>query len=173
MDERELIQKSQQGDEEAFAQLMYAHQGMILRHCLSLVHDQEIAEDLTQEAFVQAYRHLARFRMEAHFSTWVWRIAHNLALNYLKKHRVIEQEFQEGILHPHSLSEEGVTEEYMSKIRAAMERLPAKHRVVFEMFALKRIPQKQIAATLGLACGTVRSRLHYARKKIKKFLQGA
>jgi RNA polymerase sigma-70 factor, ECF subfamily len=172
MDEHELIQKSVTGDEKAFTHLVEHHRGMVFRHCLSMVHDQEIAEDLTQETFVHAYQHLAGFRMEARFSTWLWRISHNLSLNYLKKH-VSEQEFREEILPAQLLEKKPVDDEKMLKIREAMKHLSPKHKLVFEMYILKRIPQKQIAAELGIAYGTVRSRIHYARKEIKKFLQEA
>ena len=173
MDERELIQKSVGGDEEAFAKLLSLHRGMVFRHCLSVVHDQEIAEDLTMETFVHAYQHLQGFRMEARFSTWLWRISHNLSLNYLKKHRVIEQEFREELLSPQLLAHEEFDEERMLKIHEALETLSPKHRIVFEMYDLKHIPQKQIAAELGISHGTVRSRIHYARQKIRQFLKEA
>lgn len=170
MDEQELIQKSIEGNEKAFAELMTAHKGMVFRHCLSVVHDQEIAEDLTQETFVHAYQHLSTFRMEARFSTWLWRISRNLSLNHLKKQHGVEQEFREELLPPQFLAPEEVSDERMVKIREAIEQLPFKHRVVFEMYDLQRIPQKQIAAELGISYGTVRSRIHYARQKIRKLL---
>ena len=156
MDERDLIQKCVAGDEKAFTELMKSHQGMVFRHCLSVVHDQEIAEDLTQETFVHAYQHLKDFRMQARFSTWLWRISHNLSLNYLKKRRGVQQEFREELLSPQCLVQEGGDEERMVNIRKAMETLSPKHRIVFEMYDLQGVPQKQIAAELGLAYGTVR-----------------
>lgn len=173
MDERELIQKSIEGDEKAFTELMTVHKGMVFRHCLSIVHDQEIAEDLTQETFVHAYQHLKAFRMEARFSTWLWRISHNLSLNHLKKQHGVEQEFREELLPPRVLVPEEVDEERMLKIHEAMKLLSPKHRIVFEMYDLQHIPQKQIAAELGISHGTVRSRIHYARQKIRKLLQEA
>lgn len=170
MNEQELIQKSIEGDEKAFTELMTAHQGMVFRHCLSVVHDQEIAEDLTQETFVNAYQHLKAFRMEARFSTWLWRISHNLSLNHLKKQHGVEQEFREELLPRRFLAPEVVDDERMPKIRAAMELLSHKHRLVLEMYDLQHIPQKQIAAELDISYGTVRSRIHYARQKIRKLL---
>ena len=173
MDERELIRKSIEGNENAFAELMTAHKGMVFRHCLSVVHDQEMAEDLTQETFVHAYRHLSTFRMEARLSTWLWRISHNLSLNYLKKQRGVEQEFREELLPQKILACEEIDEEKVLKIREAMKHLSLKHRTVFEMYTLQHMPQKQIAAELGISYGTVRSRIHYARQKIRKLLAEA
>jgi RNA polymerase sigma-70 factor, ECF subfamily len=167
--ERELIRKSIEGEEGAFDMLVMQHRESVFRHCLGIVKDEEIAQDLTQETFVHAFQHLATFRMESRFSTWLWRIAHNLSLNYLKKNRTITLEFKEEILPSKWIKEEN--EDLLLKIQDAMQHLSPKHRLVFELFELKHIPQKQIAAELGISYGTVRSRLFYARKKIKQFLQ--
>lgn len=172
MDEKELIKKSLKGEEGAFDVLVRQNRPAIYRHCLGIVKDEEIAEDLTQETFVHAFQHLASFRQEAKFSTWLWRIAHNLSLNYLKKHHN-ESEFKEELLPAHLLEKELFDEERLLKIRQAMEKLSYKHRIVFEMYDLEHIPQKEIAHQLGISYGTVRSRLYYARKKIREFLQEA
>lgn len=168
MQERELIRLSLEGDEKAFEALVLANREQILHHCISIVHDTAAAEDLTQETFLKAYQHLKDFHQEARFSTWVWRIAHNLSLNYLKKHQPLESEFKEEILVPESTPDVRIDEERMKKIQNALGVLSSKHRIVFEMYFFQKIPQKQIAAQLGIPHGTVRSRLHYARKKVKE-----
>lgn len=170
MSEYELIQKVLQGEMEAFDLLIRQNREAVFRHCLGIVKDEEIAEDLTQETFLHALHHLDTFRMKAKFSTWIWRIAHNLSLNYLKKHPYKEYEFKEELLPRKILEERPAEEAQIELIYAAMEELSYKHRIVFEMYDLKQIPQKQIAAILGISHGTVRSRLHYARKKIRDFL---
>lgn len=174
MNERDLIARSLKGDEGAFGILVEQNRGAVYRHCLSVVHDEEIAEDLTQEAFLHAFQHLNHFRMDSLFSTWLWRIAHNLSLSYLKKKRGhIEQEFKEEFLPPELFETEQGNDELISRIREAMSHLSPKHREVIEMYDLKHIPQKQIAVELGIPSGTVRSRLHYAREKIRQFLREA
>lgn len=168
MDEKALIQRSLAGEEKAFEILFSENREAVYRHCLGVVKDEEIAQDLTQETFLHAFQHLSSFQRKARFSTWLWRIAHNLALSYLKKHRYSEQEFLEELLPAKLLEkEEEVDEVLMQKIQEAVATLPPKHRIVFEMYDLEHIPQKEIAARLGISHGTVRSRLHYARKKIK------
>lgn len=172
MDEKTLIQKSLAGEEKAFEILFSENREAVYRHCLGVVKDEEIAQDLTQETFLHAFQHLSSFQRKARFSTWLWRIAHNLALSYLKKHRHIEQEFLEELLPPNRLLEKeaGVDEALMQKIQEGIATLPPKQRIVFKMYVLKHIPQKEIAARLGISHGTVRSRLHYARKKIKSHI---
>lgn len=170
MDEKELIKLSLQGDEKAFSSLMLLHQEMVFRHCLSIVKDEEIAQDLKQEAFLHAYQHLNTFRMEAKFSTWIWRIAHNLCLNYLKKRRLTELPYKEELLSEPPARKE-IDPEMMQKIHEGLNTLAQEHRIVFEMYELQGMPQKQIAAQLNVPYGTVRSRLHYARKKLRDFLK--
>src|SRR5271156_6600588 len=98
MDEKELIEKSLKGEEGAFDALVQQNQAAVYRHCLRIVKDEELAQDLTQETFVHAFQHLSSFRMHSRFSTWLWRIAHNLSLNYIKRERHINQEFKEELL---------------------------------------------------------------------------
>jgi len=172
-DEKKLIQKSQKGDEGAFEVLVLQNKEAVFRHCLKIVKNEEAAKDLMQETFVHAYQHLNTFRKEARFSTWLWRIAHNLSLNYLRKQHSIESPYKDEILPPKFFEKTEVDAELMLKIQQALECLPIKQRLVFEMYDLQHIPQKEIAARLGIPCGTVRSRLFYARKQLKQFLRGA
>ena len=87
--EKGLIQKSLRGDESAYALLIRPYKKRIYFLCLQIVHDHERAEDLTQETFIHAYRHLSQFREEARFYTWLYRIAINLSINYLRKNIVL------------------------------------------------------------------------------------
>lgn len=168
MQEDELIDKSLKGDREAMDLLVRENWSRVYHHCLRIVQDESIAEDLTQETFVHAFQHLDSFQRRAKFSTWVWRIAHNLSLNYLKKKSREEQPLKEEILP----SEEGEDErEFYQQVEEAMQTLDEKHRIVFELYDLKHIPQKEIAAQLNIPHGTVRSRLHYARLKIREYFK--
>jgi RNA polymerase sigma-70 factor (ECF subfamily) len=172
--EKVLIQKTLQGDERAFEELIRQNQLIIFRHCLSIVKDEEAAKDLSQETFLHAFQNISSFRMEARFSTWLWRIAHNLSLNYLKKQRPLEQQFRdELLLYNKDTNPKDINTETIWRIREATKQLSNKHRIVFEKYHFEKIPQKQIAAQLGITYGTVRSRLFYARKKIKKLLEEA
>lgn len=169
MNERELVEQSKKGDEDAFSALIGTYQPRVFRHCLKVVHDEEIAQDLTQETFLHAYHHLGTFRMEASFYTWLYRIAHNLSLNYLKKKGAHpETEFKEEMSSGVVVKEE---EELDPRIQEAVQTLAPKHRVVFELYDLQRVPQKEIAAQLDISHGTVRSRLYYARRKIREYIK--
>jgi len=168
MQEKELIEKCKKGDEEAFSTLMHLHEGKIFQVCLQIIKDEEIAQDLTQEAFVHAFQHLDSFKMHSTFYTWLYRIAKNLSLNLLRKKHLQEQELKEELTSAPVPQEE---EELSQRMQEALEQLPLKQRLVFELFDLQKVPQKEIAAQLNISPGTVRSRLFYARRKMRRLLK--
>jgi len=166
--EEELIDKSLAGDKEAMDILVREHWDRVYHHCLRIVQDESMAEDLAQETFVHAFQHLGSFQRRARFSTWIWRIAHNLSLNYLKKKHRHEQMLIEEIVPSQETKNET---EFFQQIEKALETLDEKHRVVFELYDLQHIPQKEIAAQLNIPHGTVRSRLHYARLMVREYFK--
>ena len=142
--EKELIRRSLQGEEHAFALLVAENRPTIFRHCLSVLKDESLAEDITQETFVHAFNHLASFRMEAKFATWLWRIAHNLSLNYLKKHHRVEEEFHEELRYPPFL-ERGVSDkEMLIKIEEAMNQLSPKLKVSSKCTTFKESRRRRL-----------------------------
>jgi RNA polymerase sigma-70 factor (ECF subfamily) len=169
--EKDWIKKSQEGDEVAFEHLMLTYQKRIFFLCLNMVKDEGIALDLTQETFVHAYQHLQAFRGESKFYTWIYRIAKNLCLNFLKKAEPT-LEFKENFFYEQKKTEEeDFSEEKKESLKLALEKLPRKHREVLELYEYQKIPTKMIASQLNIPEGTVRSRLHYARKKMRHFLK--
>lgn len=156
----ELIEKSRAGDEDAFAELVAQNRAKILQQCLSVLHDQAAAEDITQETFIRAYQHLNEFEERSAFSTWVWRIAHNLTVDYLRKVKKSVEIHEESVEAPLIKNEE---------LEKLLPLLPRKHRQVFELYYIEQLSQKEIAEKLDIPYGTVRSRLHHVRKKLKKF----
>ncbi len=159
--EEELVRRSQKGDEAAFAELFSLYRPKILQECLKVVREQSLAEDVTQECFIRAYNRLSSFEGRSSFYTWVWRIAHNLAIDMLKKERNFSEIDEEQL--------PGKTENSDESLQALVQLLPNKHQRVFHLFYIDKLSQKEIAEKLNLPYGTVRSRLYYARKKLKQF----
>ena len=156
-----MIEKSRDGDEEAFAELMALYRPKIFQGCLGILHERSLAEDATQESFIRAFNRLDSFEERSSFYTWVWRIAHNVAIDTLKKEKQ-HCEIQEEQL-------AGKAESSDEALQALLPLLPTKHRRVFQLFYIEGLSQKEIAQKLQLPYGTIRSRLHYARKKLKRF----
>lgn len=159
--EKEWVERSRRGDEEAFAELVALYRPRIYQECFGILREKTLAEDVTQESFIRAYNHLGNFQGRSSFYTWLWRIAHNACIDVLKKQRPHSEIHEEQIA--------GKKESSKEDLIALLPLLPRKHARVFELFYIKELSQKEIATSLSLPYGTVRSRLHYARKKIRRF----
>jgi RNA polymerase sigma-70 factor (ECF subfamily) len=171
-----LVEKTKQGDREAFGKLMekYKHQVYFIAYRMTNSHAD--ADDLSQEAFIKAYRAIGRFRQRASFSTWIYRIAVNTTINYLKKIKCNPIfELDENIFiennpstNPRKMAED---RELHEKITEAINSLPIKQKVVVELAILEGLPHKKVAKILGCPVNTVSWRLFHARKKIKEKLK--
>jgi len=180
--ERELVSRARAGDTAAFEQLMLDNQDRVYTLCLRMTGDREDALDLAQEAFFNAWRGLSSFQGNSSFSTWVYRLASNACIDFLRKRKRRQQGES-----PHSLDDEeaplpepadprGSPEEELERreLRRAVERglqaLPDHHRQVLVMRELSGMSYQEIGAVLDLDLGTVKSRIARARLALKKFL---
>lgn len=176
--ENQLIEAALQGNDAAFSELISPYREKIFRLCIGIVRDQEIAEEVVQDAFLHAYQHLKEFRHESKFYTWLYSIAKNLSLNALKKRkkqmsrekRIIDPDQQRISKRISKLTKDSKIEEaeLLQNIQQRLEGLKESHRTVFEMFILQGKKHKEIAQILQIPQGTVRSRLFYARKWLKQ-----
>lgn len=156
--------------ESEFEELFRRYQPKVYALCLRIVHDEALASDLTQEAFLHAYSHLSSLREPTLFSHWLMKIAKNLSLTQLKKQKdlsfrdelLVEQKSEERILEE---------EERDEKIEAAIKELSPKQREIFELYHKEKLSHKEIAYRLDIPIGTSRSRLHYARCIVRKYIQ--
>lgn len=179
-DDEELVLRSQQGDVRAFDQLVERYHAKIYGLTYNMTSNREDAEDLTQEVFVKAYEALPRFKGNASFYTWLYRIAVNKTINYRKKRNrkralSLDQFDQEIKLDDvyHSLAAKGSPlrnislSELQEKLNEALQNLSEKHRTVVVMHDMQGIPHEEIAKVVKASVGTVRSRLFYARRQMQ------
>ena len=180
--ERELVSRARAGDTAAFEQLMLDSQDRVYTLCLRMTGNREDALDLAQETFFNAWRGLSSFQGNSSFSTWVYRLASNACIDFLRKRKRRQQGES-----PHSLDDEeaplpepadprGSPEEELERreLRRAVGRglqaLPDHHRQVLVMRELSGMSYQEIGAVLDLDLGTVKSRIARARLALKKFL---
>jgi RNA polymerase sigma-70 factor (ECF subfamily) len=183
MGEREadliLVERVQSGDREAFGLLVAKYQRRLLRLVMRLVRDPAEAEDVTQEAFIKAYRALPNFRGESAFYTWLYRIGVNTAKSWLQARgkrvplvsEIIDPE--DGNVEDTGLLFNDETPErlLMSKqigetVSDAMDALPEELRTAISLREIDGMTYEDIAETMGCPVGTVRSRIFRAREAI-------
>jgi len=183
-EETELILKSQQCNEAAFSELMRRYRRKVLTLCTQIINDRGIAEDVVQETFISAYRHLKSFKMNARFYTWLYRIAVNLSINAIRKQQsqkakttltdfAYTTESGRNLLETQHLpSEELELQEIHDLIEEGLRTLTHQQSEVIRLYDLEGLSHQEIATRLKIRAGTVRSRLHYARRKMRRFLSG-
>ena len=183
-EDAQLVELIQKGDLGAYRQLVEKYQSRIYSMIAGMVRDREEAHDLTQDAFVKAFRNLDRFRLEASFYTWLYRIAKNLTIDWLRKQkRRRTDEFDEGIAARESggtiadshLKESPGRELERSRLKDrifdAMETLTPEHRQIILLREVEGFSYKEISDVMGIPEGTVMSRLFYARRKLQGILK--
>jgi RNA polymerase sigma factor (sigma-70 family) len=174
LDERELIARAQDGDIPAFEELVRTHQGIALRVAYLVVRDPSEAEDVTQDAFVKAYRSIGRFRSGAPFRPWLLRIVRNEALNRVRGTKRRERlalrtagDPVSGDAAP-SPETEIISEQQSRRLLALIDELPARYRSVIVHRYLLDLSEKETARILGLPVGTVKSRAHRALARLRE-----
>jgi RNA polymerase sigma-70 factor (ECF subfamily) len=169
------VARAQGGDLAAFERLVREHQRYVFNLAYRVLGDYAEAEDVTQETFVRAWRGLAGFRGHAQFTTWLYRIVHNLCLNRLPglRQQLLQTEpLEETLANPtDSLPELSEERERMVFLRAELERLPEKYRLVLTLRYLQNLSYDEIAATLDLTMGTVKTHVHRARELLTERLR--
>jgi RNA polymerase sigma-70 factor (ECF subfamily) len=174
LDSTALVRQAQGGSLPAFEQLFRAHEQRIYSLALHLVGDVAVAEDLTQDSFVRAWENLRGLRHEAAFSGWLRRIALNLIWDHIRRGWGTEELSDaqaEAWPDPGAPAEQVLAEGALArKVQAAVLGLPEHQRVVVAMYYWEDMPVNEIARALGIARGTVISRLARGRDALRRRL---
>ena len=174
MDELAVVARARKGDSAAFELLVERYQNQVYRLALRMCGNAHDAEEVAQEAFVAAWKGLPRFRGESKFSTWLYQLTSHAAVDYLrreKRHRGLDDIDEQTDLaaegSPHEAAENA---ELAGQLQAALQSLTPEHRQIFLLRQLQQLSYEEIAQTLGLEAGTVKSRLNRARKQLQQKL---
>lgn len=181
----DLVKRSQAGDTRAFDVLVTRYRGRIYAMTYHLIQNETEARDLAQEAFIKAWRALPNFKLDAGFYTWLYRIAHNVSYDWLRKKKIQgDGEFDdERTEHRVAAGAETTPKgdfapdtamrnaELGQRIQAAIAKLSPEHRQVIILREIEGLAYEEIAALIPCSLGTVMSRLFYARKKLQEQLQ--
>ena len=178
MTEQELVRAAAGGDTEAFARLVRTYENKIYSLAFRMCGSADDAGDIAQEAFLAAWRGLPAFRGEAGFATWLYRLASNAAIDYLRRQRKQRGELS---LDDEELGLDAVDagpgpqdaaegEEVRSAVAAGLGALSEGHRQVLVLRELQGLSYEEIAAVLAVDLGTVKSRISRARSALRKIL---
>jgi len=179
VNEPDLVARSREGDTAAFNELITLHRGRVFGVVVQMVRNEDDAMDLTQEVFVRAWKALPRFDGRSKFSSWLYRIATNAALDALRRAKVRPrpEEWNEETMQPESPTGPDSSPqarldrmEIRRRIDEAIQELSPEHRAVIVLKELEDLSYKEIAEVLSCSIGTVMSRLFYARKNLQKKL---
>lgn len=165
--EGELVRRARSGDLAAFEGLYHRHVGRIYAVSLRMVADAALAEELTQEAFVRAWRKLDSFRGGSAFATWLHRLAVNLVLDRLRSRRRRRQLDEQAVPPPRPAAADPAAE---LDLERAIARLPPRARTVFVLYDVEGYRHQEIAEMLGLSVGATKAHLHRARRRLREEL---
>ena len=182
MTEQELVARAKAGDQQAFEQLVLDNQNRIYSLAVRLTGDREAGSDPAQEAFVKAWQGLPAFQGESSFATWLYRLATNVCIDYLRKQkrrRQVESEVslddeEASWTEPADWSQDPHRQLERSELGRALERglraLPEQQRQILVLRELSGLSYQEIAEKLDLDLGTVKSRIARARLALRKIL---
>jgi RNA polymerase sigma-70 factor (ECF subfamily) len=182
-EDRELVERAQGGDTRAFDQLVRKYTPKLYGLVYNMTSNREDTADLLQDIFAKAYRSLLRFLGKSSFYTWIYSIAVNMTLNFLKKRgrRVILSldDVDSGIQNDpdfinvttgHSPLRDVGLHELQKRLNEAMMKLSEDHRTVVTLYDIQGLQHSDISKILGVSEGTVRSRLFYAHRQLQTYL---
>ena len=181
----ELVDRCKEGDYGAFDLLVTKHRGRVYAMIQNMVKNEADSWDLAQEVFVKVWKALPRFESRARFSTWMYRITHNVVYDWMRKRKMdVAGDLDDNLLDREVIAagalatparvsrpDEALSqEEVRTNIENALEKLSPEHREAILLREVQGLEYKEIADVIGCSLGTVMSRLFYARKKLQTLL---
>ncbi len=176
LEDQELIEKLAGDDTRNFAfnQLVRKYQERIYWHVRKMVIDHDDADDVVQEVFIKVWKNLHRFRQDSQLYTWIYRIATNECLNFLKKKRRVSllslSDYQDVLISKLDLAVQVDGDMIEMKLQKALLKLPDKQRMVFNMKYFDDMKYQDIAAITETSVGSLKASYHHAVKKIEEIL---
>lgn len=169
-----LIRRLSAGDQEALGTLMDRYGGALLHFAHRLVGDMQLAEEIYQDTMLKAWQQASTFRLDGHLKAWLFRVARNNAIDYMRKKRVPVEEFTvclETAATTFRPEREAERSWLSSEVVEAIDLLPNAYREVIDLRFFHQLCYQEIAQVLGIPLGTVKSRLNYAIARLTKILR--
>lgn len=176
--DKRLLGRARSGDQDALAQLLQRHEGRVYSLCVRIVRDPDQAADLAQDTLVRLIQRLDRFSGRSRFSTWVYRVTVNVCLTELRRsgrraklrRRLAASETSAPAPEPDA-GESVQRDERLARLYAAMDTLPVQQRAILILRDVQGLDYRRVGEVLGLAAGTVKSRLFRAREALRRAIE--
>ena len=172
--ESQLIAQVKQHDQIAFRRLYDRHLGKTYALCLRLTGKRQLAEEATQEVFIQVWRKIHTFAGDSSFSTWLHRLTTNTTISYLRKQKNwLQRMTQRDDYDVLAGNLEASPEPGLDQLQHCLGRLPERARLVFVLHGIEGYRQENVAEALGISVGTVKAQFHRARQLLEHWLDPA
>ena len=178
MTDPDIIQSVLNGDQNSYTLIVEKYQSNVFRTAIGFVHNKEDAEEITQDVFVKAYQALPSFKGTSAFSTWLYRITVNMAINFLRKKK--RRNFWSSLADTFQVASKEKSaavrledSEQNILVENAINALPENQRVAFVLSKYEALPQKEIASVMKITEGAVEQLLIRAKNNLRKKLGGA
>lgn len=178
-----LVARAKRGDLDAYDELVRRYQERIYSAMYHMTSNHEDASDLTQESFIKAYRALKSFKGDSSFFTWLYRIAVNKAINFLKQRKQVREMSLDDIdlnaehdpdilalISEKTPRRQAALSELQVRLNEAMQKLSEPHRLVVTLHDIQGLPHEEIGRIMNCNVATVRTRLFYARQQLQAYL---
>jgi RNA polymerase sigma-70 factor, ECF subfamily len=184
MDEKFIIKRIKENDEQAFQEMVKKYQSLVIKTCYGFVHNSEDAQDIAQEVFIEVYRSIHKFRMESKISTWLYRISVNKSINYIRDHKknkwllsldlLFESEMNNKQSSPIDDSPYDIMEKDEKKqlLYRSIDNLPENQRIAFTLYKFEELSYKEISEIMNLSLSSVESLMFRAKKSLQQKLIG-
>lgn len=169
--DRQLIRSTAGGSEADFAALYDRYSTPLYTYLVRLTKERSVAEELLQEVFLAVWQGAGRFDGRSKVSTWLYRIAHHKAVDWLRRHRPLRLQEAEQLPAGEGPEEAAFGAWRAGRLREALDELSPDHRAVLELTFFAGLSYREIARVVGCPVGTVKSRMSYARRYLKEILE--
>jgi len=169
--ERVLVLRCQTGDEGAFAELVGRYHGRLRAFVAKMLNDAHAVDDVLQDIWLDVFRKVVKLRDTGAFRPWLYRIARDRTYRYLRRRHAVSQSFDEETELASTATDVDFDAEEIRCVHASLDRLPLVHRDVLWLRFVEQMSYEQIALAVGCELGTVRSRLHYAKRALRELIE--
>ncbi len=169
----DIIKQCLKGNKELFAVLVDKYKKQIVAYIFSLIKDREEANDLAQETFIRVYKNLWKYNQQYKFSTWIYQIAKNISLDYLKKKRplLVSEDYIDAVEDKQGSPEQSTLKKEMQQdLLKAVNQLAPQLRETLILYHINNLSYQEISEIRGITVSKVKNQLFQARKKMKKMM---